>query len=66
MFQISRVGLRKVSLVLGSLDVSLHQVHRLSKFSVLFGEGFHPLYQLMPLLGSPSYPLQIHNYNDEL
>ena len=66
MFQISHVGLNKVSLTLGSLDVSLHPVHRLSKFFVLFGEGFHPLYQLVPLLGSLSYPLQIHNYNDEL
>ena len=66
MFQISRVGLRKVSLVLGSLDVSLHQVHRLSEFFVLFGEGFHPLYQLVPLLDNPSYPLQMHNDNDEL
>ena len=66
MFQISRVGLSKVSLVAGSLDVSLHQVHRLSEFFVLFGEGFHPLYQLVPLLGSLSYPLQMHKYSDEL
>ena len=65
-FQISCIGLSKVSLMPGSLDVPFHQVHRLSEFFVLFDEGFHPLYQLVPLLGSQSYPLQIHNYNDEL
>ena len=66
MFQILCVGLSKVSLAPGSLDVSLHQVHRLSEFFILFDEGFHPFYQLVSLLGSLSYPLQIHNYNDEL
>ena len=65
-FQVPRVGLSKVLLALGPLDVSLHQVHHLFEFFILFGEGFHLLYQLVPLLGSPSYPLQMHNYNDEL
>ena len=65
-FQISHIGLSKVSLVPGSLDVSLYQVHRLSEFFILFGEGFHPLYQLVSLLGSPSYPLQMYNANDKL
>ena len=65
-FQVPHVGLCKVSLVLGILDVSLHEVHRRLEFFVLLGEGLHPLYQLVPLLGSPSYPLQMHNDNDEL
>jgi len=56
----------KVSLALGPLDVSLHQFHRLFEFFILLGEGFHPLDQLVPLLDSPSYPLQMHNDNDEL
>ena len=64
MFQISRIGLSKVSLVPGSLGVSLQEVHRLLEFLVLFGEGLHPLYQLVPVLGSLSYPLKIHNDND--
>ena len=46
-----------VSLVLGPLDVLLHKVHRLLEFFILLGVGLHPLYQLAPLLGSPSYPL---------
>ena len=50
----------------GPLDVSLHQLHCLFEFIILFGEGLHPLDQLVPLLGSPSYPLQTHNHNDEL
>ena len=57
-FQVLRVGLSKVSLMLGPLDVSLHKVRRLLEFFILLGEGLHPLYQLTPLLGSPSYPLQ--------
>ena len=43
-FQVPRVGLSKVSLAPGSLDVSLHQVHCLSEFVVLLNEGLHPLY----------------------
>ena len=50
----------------GPLDVSLHQLHCLFEFIILFGEGLHPLDQLVPLLGSPSYPLQTHNDNDKL
>ena len=65
-FQVLCVGLYKVSLTLGLLDVSLHEVHRRLEFFVLLGEGLHPLYQLVPLLGSPSYPLQMHNDNEEL
>ena len=52
--------------MLGSLDVSLHKVHRLLEFFILLDEGIHPLYQLVMLLSSPSYPLQMHNDNDEL
>ena len=52
--------------MVGPLDVSLHEVHCLLEFFVLLREGLHPLYQLVPLLGSPSYPLQMHNDNDEL
>ena len=66
MFQISRVGLSKVLLALGSLDVSLREVHRRLEFFVLLSEGLHPLYPMVPLLGSPSYSLQMHNDNDEL
>ena len=57
-FQVSHVGLYKVSLALSPLDVSPHKVHRLLEFIILLGEGLHPLYQLAPLLGSLSYPLQ--------
>ena len=53
-----RVGLSKVSLVLGPLDVLLHKFHRLFEFFILLDEGLHPLYQLASLLGSLSYPLQ--------
>ena len=53
-----RVGLSKVSLVLGPLDVLLHKLHCLFEFFILLGEGLHPLDQLVPLLDSPSYPLQ--------
>ena len=42
--QIPRVGLCKVSLASGPLDVSLQEVHRLPEFLVLLDEGFHPLY----------------------
>ena len=56
-FQVPRIGFSKVSLALGPLDVSLHKVHHLLEFIVLLDEGLHPLYQLVPLLGSPSYPL---------
>ena len=52
--------------MLGPLDVSLQEVHRLPEFLILLGEGLHPLYQLVPLLGSPSYPLQMYNANDKL
>ena len=38
--------------------------HRLLQFPVLFGEGFHPLYQVVSVLDSPSYPLKINNDND--
>ena len=65
-FQVPRVGLCKVSLALGLLDTSLRKVHRRLEFFVLLGEGLHPLYQLVPLLDSPSYPQQSHNDNDEL
>ena len=52
--------------MLGSLDVSLREVHRLFEFFVLLGEGLHPLVQLVPLFGSSSYPLKTHNDNDKL
>ena len=48
------------------LDVSLREVHRLPEFLILLGEGLHPFYQLVPLLGGLSYPLQMYNANDEL
>ena len=64
MFQVPRVGLNEVSLPPGPLGVPLRGVHRLLEFLVLLGEGLHPLYQLVPVLGSPSYPLKIHNDND--
>ena len=60
-FQVPRVGLCKVSLALGPLDVSLHEVHCLLEFFILLGKGHHPLYQLAVLLGNPSYLLQMHN-----
>ena len=63
--QVPRIGLCKVSLVLGLLDVSLHEVHHHLEFFILLGEGLHPLYQLVSLLGSLSYSLQMHNDNDE-
>ena len=43
--------------MLGPLDVLLYKFHRLFEFIILLDEGLHPLYQLAPLLGSPSYPL---------
>ena len=43
-FQVPRVGLRKVSFTLGPLDVSLHKVHHLFEFFILLGEGLHPVY----------------------
>ena len=52
--------------MLGPLDVSLREVHRLPMFLVLCSEGLHPFYQLVPLLGGLSYPLQMYNANDEL
>ena len=55
-----------VSLALGLLDVSLREVHHRLEFFILLSEGLHPLYQLVPLLGSPCYSLQMHNDNDEL
>ena len=51
-FQVPRVGLYKVSLASGPLDVSLQEVHRLPEFLILLGEGLHPLYQPVPLLDS--------------
>ena len=60
-FQVLCIGLCKVSLASGSLDVSLREVHRLFEFFVLLGEGLHPLYQLAVLLSNPSYLLQMHN-----
>ena len=54
--QVSHVGLGKVSLMLGPLDVFLHKVHRLLEFFILLGEGLHLLYQQAPLLDSASYP----------
>ena len=50
--------------MLGPLGVSHQEVHRLLEFLVLLGEGLHPLYQLVPVLGSPSYTLKINNDND--
>ena len=47
--------------MLGSLDVSLREVHRLFEFFVLLNKGLHPLYQLATLLSNPSYLLQMHN-----
>ena len=44
----------------------LHKVHRLLEFFIFLGEWLHPLDQLVALLGSPSYPLQVHNGNDKL
>ena len=64
MFQVPRVGLSEVSLAPGPLRVFLQEVHRLLEFLVLLGEGLHPLHQLVPVLGSPGYPLKIHNDND--
>ena len=58
MFQVQRAGLRKVSLALGPLGVSLREVHHLLEFLVLLGKGLHPLYQLVLVLGSPSYALK--------
>ena len=48
----------------GPLSVFLQEVYRLFEFLVLLGKGLHPLYQLVPVLGSLSYPLKIHNDND--
>ena len=64
MLQVQRVGLSEDPLALGPLGVFLQEVHRLLKFPILFDEGFHPLYQLVTVLGSPSYPLKINNDND--
>ena len=52
--------------MLGPLDVLLHKFHSLFEFFILLGEGLHPLDQLAALLDSLSYPLQMHNDNDEL
>ena len=59
--QVQRVGFSKVSLTPGPLGVFLQKFHRLLELSVFFGEGFHPLYQLMTVLDSPSYTLKINN-----
>ena len=64
MLQVQRVGLSEDPLALGPLGVFLQEVHRLLEFLVLFDEGFHPLYQLVPVLGSSGYPLKINNDND--
>ena len=62
--QVQRVGLSEVPLMPGPLGVFLQEGHRLLEFLVLFGEGFHPLYQLVPVLDSLSYLLKIDNDND--
>ena len=61
MLQVQCVVFSEVPLTLGPLGVFLQEVHRLLEFSVLFGEGLHPLYQLVPVLGSLSYTLKINN-----
>ena len=45
----------------GPLDISFQKVHRLFEFFVLLSKGLHSFYQLAPLLGNPSYLLQMHN-----
>ena len=57
-FQVPRVGLSKVSLTLGPLDIFLHQRHSLLQLLILLGEGLHPLDQMPPLFGSSCYALQ--------
>ena len=43
-FQVPRVGLRKVSFVLGPLDILLREVPGLFEFFVLLSKGLHLLY----------------------
>ena len=64
MLQVQRIGFSEVPLAPGPLGVFLQKFHRLLEFPVLFGEGFHPLYQLVMVLGSLSYTLKIDNDND--
>ena len=60
-FQVPRVGLRKVSFVLGPLDILLREVPGLFKFFVLRSKGLHSLYQLAALLSNSRYFLQMND-----
>ena len=44
----------------------LHKLHCLLQLYILLGEGLHPLDQMAPLFGSPSYALQKQQDYEEL